>query len=187
MAPILNRLTVQVFFIFLVACHPAALYFEYRFDGQGRYIKDVPFFPQDENYCGPASLASVLGYWGQNLTQEDVARDVYTPQIKGTITVDMVNYIRRKGFEAVVYNGGMDRLKEEIDRGHPLILFLHMGVSMMPRRHYIVVVGYDESRESVIAYSGGGKNILIPYGELMKGWERTGNWTLLILPKDRNE
>jgi len=160
------------------------MHFEYRLEEQVHYIKDVPFFPQEENYCGPASLASVLGYWGHNISQEEVAREIYTPQIKGAITVDLVNYAKRKGFDAVSYKGDLEKLKFEIEKGHPVILFLHMGNSIVPRRHYIVVVGYDESMKAVIAYSGREKDILIPYDELLKSWERTGYWTLLILPKE---
>jgi len=160
------------------------MHFEYRLEEQVHYIKDVPFFPQEENYCGPASLASVLGYWGHNISQEEVAREIYTPQIKGAITVDLANYAKRKGFDAVSYKGDLEKLKFEIEKGHPVILFLHMGNSIVPRRHYIVVVGYDESMKAVIAYSGREKDILIPYDELLKSWERTGYWTLLILPKE---
>ena len=113
-----------------------------------------------------------------------MAREIYTPQIKGAITVDLVNYAKRKGFDAVSYKGDLEKLKFEIEKGHPVILFLHMGNSIVPRRHYIVVVGYDESMKAVIAYSGREKDILIPYDELLKSWERTGYWTLLILPKE---
>lgn len=170
--------------LFLFGCQPSYYQFDYRFEEQVHYIKDVPFFPQDENYCGPASLASVLGYWGHNISQEEVAREIYTPQIKGSITVDMANYVKKKGFDATSFRGDIERLKTEIDKGHPLILFLNLGYSIAPRRHYIVVLGYDESRKAVIAYSGREKDILIPYEELLKSWERTGYWTLVVLPKE---
>lgn len=169
--------------LLLTGCQPSYYNLEYRFEGQGNYIKDVPFFPQEENYCGPASLASLLGYWGYKITQEEVARDVFTPEIKGAITVDMVNYARRNGFEATSYEGSLENLKEEVDKGHPLILYLHMGIPLVPRRHYMVAVGYDETKKAVIAYSGREKDILIPYEDLLRDWKRTGYWTLLILPK----
>lgn len=170
--------------LLLTGCQPSYYHFEYRFEGEGNYIKDVPFFPQEENYCGPASLASVLGYWGHNVSQEEVAREIYTPQIKGSITVDMANYVKKKGFDATSFRGELERLKTEINKGHPLILFLNLGYSIAPRRHYIVAVGYDESKKAIIAYSGREKDIMIPYEELLRSWERAGYWTLLILPKE---
>ncbi len=184
MLSILHKFFPLLVFLLLTACYPSYKHLEYHFEEQGHYIKDVPFFPQEEHYCGPASLASVLGYWGHNVSQEEVAREVYTPKIGGTITVDMANYARGKGFNARYYNGDMGSLRKELDKGHPLILFLHIGNSIVPRRHYIVAVGYDESRKVVIANSGREKDTLIPYQELLKAWKRTGYWTLLILPKE---
>ncbi|MEK7851044.1 MAG: C39 family peptidase [Deltaproteobacteria bacterium] len=169
--------------LLLTGCQASYYNLEYRFEGQGNYIKDVPFFPQEENYCGPASLASVLGYWGYKITQEEVAREVYTPQLKGTITVDMARYVRQKGLEAKTYKGDIENLKAEVDKGHPLILYLHMGIPLVPKRHYTVAVGYDETKKAIIAYSGRDKDLLIPYEDLLKSWRRTGYWTLLILPK----
>lgn len=186
MSSILHKVIPLLALLAVAGCHPSALYLEYRLEeGQGNYIKDVPFFPQERNYCGPASLASVLNYWGYTVNQEDVAQEVFTPRLGGTVTVDMANYVRRKGFNAVSYKGDIENIKTEIDKGHPLILFLHMGISsMIPRRHYIVVVGYDDAKNAIIAYSGREKNLLIPYADLLKSWRRTGYWTLLILPKE---
>ena len=186
MPSIVYRSFLLFVLLFTAGCTPSYMHFEYRLDEQARYIQGVPFFPQEENYCGPASLAGVLGYWGFNVSQEEVAREIYTPKVKGTITVDMANYARNKGFDAVSYGGDLGKLKAEIERGHPLILFLHMGNPMVPRRHYIVVVGYDESKKAIIANSAREKDILIPYEDLLKDWKRTGYWTLVITPNQTN-
>lgn len=170
--------------LLLTGCQPSYYQFEYRFEEQVHYIKDVPFFPQEENYCGPSSMASVLGYWGDNVSQEEAARDIFIPMLKGTITVDMVNYARKRGFHASSYKGSLESLKEEINKGHPLILYLHMGIPIVPRRHYMVAIGYDETKKAVIAHFGRDKDLLIPYEDLLKSWRRTGYWTLLILPKE---
>lgn len=184
MPSIIYRTLSLLIFLFISGCNPSYLHFEYRLEEQVHYIKNVPFFPQEENYCGPASLASVLGYWGHNVSQEEVAREIYTPQIKGAINVDLANYAKRKGFDAVSYKGDLEKIKGEVDKGHPLILYLHMGIPLVPRRHYMVAVGYDESKKAVIVYSGKDKDLLIPYEYLLKRWRRTGYWTLLILPKE---
>lgn len=179
---IFQKILPLLVILLLSSCHPSSIYFDYRIGGEGKYIKGVPFYPQEENYCGPASMASVLRYWGDNVSQEETARDIFIPVLKGTITVDMVNYARKRGFQASSYKGNLESLKEEVDKGHPLILYIHMGIPLVPRRHYMVVVGYDETKKAVIAYSGKDKDLLIPYEDLLKSWRRTGYWTLLILP-----
>lgn len=82
--------------LILFGCSPPFYYYEYQFKGGGRYIQGVPSFPQEENYCGPSSLASVLNYWGHKVNQDEVAREVFNPQIKGSITVDMINYAKSR-------------------------------------------------------------------------------------------
>src|SRR3990172_4386090 len=159
MLPIIHRTLLLLIFLFISACNPSYMHFEYRLEEQVHYIKDVPFFPQEENYCGPASMASVLGFWGYKVTQEEAAKEIFTPRIKGTITVDMANYAKNRGFNSTSYKGDIENLKAEVDKGHPLILYLHMGIPLVPRRHYMVVVGYDETKKAVIAYSGRYKDL----------------------------
>lgn len=171
-----------VFSLLLFGCRPSYYQFEYRLEGRGIYINNVPFFPQEENYCGPAALASVLNFYGYKATQQDIAKEIFTPRLKGTITVEMAGFARRAGFGAAYYKGGIENIKAEIDKGHPLILYIKTGYLISPSGHYITVVGYDDTKEGVIAYSGRDKDIFISYKKLMKDWGKTGYWTLLILP-----
>jgi len=133
-------------FFFLIAvtlsgCSQTFFYYDYQFKGEGRYIQGVPSFPQEENYCGPAALAGVLNYWGHKVSQEEIAKEVFTTRIKGTITVDMINYAKRAGFRASPYKGSIENIQSEINQVHPLIIYLDTGYKIAPKGHYIVVVG----------------------------------------------
>ena len=178
---------VFIALLILSGCYPPTYKHDHQFASEGRYIDDVPFFPQEDYYCGPATLASVINYLGSQVSQEEVAGKVFTPKLKGSITVDMLNYARRTGFDASSYVGNIQDIRKEIDNRHPLILYIDLGYPIFPSGHYIVVVGYDDSKEGVIAYSGRDKDLFIPYKKLMKSWEKTGYWTLLILPKEENK
>ena len=48
-------------------------------------VAEVPFYPQEEYYCGPAALAMALSWSGVPVTQEDLAAQVYTPGREGTL------------------------------------------------------------------------------------------------------
>lgn len=176
--------TVLLIFLTLLGCSPSYYNIEYKFEGKGRYINDVPFFPQEENYCGPAALASLLNYYGHKVSQEEIAKEVFTPKLKGTITVEMANAARLAGFDARYYKGSIENIEKEINSGHPLILYIDLGYYIFLSGHYIVVVGYNETRREIIAYSGRNKDILISYEKLSRSWEKTGNWTLLVRPKE---
>ncbi|MBI5588547.1 MAG: C39 family peptidase [Deltaproteobacteria bacterium] len=149
----------------------------------GSYIKGVPFFPQNEYMCGPAALASVVGYWGEKAGMRDVEKEVYEEKLKGTLPLDLFIYAKEKGFDAVYYKGSMADLREKIRGGTPLILFLNLGYEIYPVGHYIVAIGYDDKSKAVIAHSGMTEEDVFTYDELLKSWGKTGFSTLLVRPK----
>lgn len=149
----------------------------------GSYIKGVPFFPQNEYMCGPAALASVMGYWGEKAGMKDVAKEVYEEKLKGTLPLDLFLYAKEKGFDAVYYKGSLADLKEKIDAGTPLILFLNLGYEIYPVGHYIVVVGYSERSMAVMAHSATTEEDVFTYDDLLASWSKTGFSTLLVRPR----
>lgn len=150
---------------------------------EGYHIENVPFFPQDSFMCGPASLASVIGYWGRGGTMEAVAKEVYNEDLKGTLPIDLFLNAKDKGFDAVYYRGGIEDMKEKIRGGFPLIVFLNLGYDFYPVGHYIVVTGYSDRLKAVVAHSGTEKDRVYTYGELESAWSKTGFSTLLVRPK----
>ncbi|HAO94200.1 MAG: hypothetical protein A2X93_06505 [Deltaproteobacteria bacterium GWC2_56_8] len=153
--------------------------------GKGSFIRDVPFYPQDEYMCGPASLASLVAYWGATgATDIDEAIiEVYQTRLKGTLPIDMLLFAKDKGMEAAYYKGGLDDLREKIAQKTPLILFLNLGFESYPVGHYIVAVGYSDISGMVIAHSGMDKERVYSYEALEKAWSKTGYSTLLIKSK----
>lgn len=149
----------------------------------GSYIQGVPFYPQDRYMCGPAALASVIGYWDGGSGMKEIAKGVYEEKLKGTLPVDMLLYAREKGYSASYYKGGIDDLKEKIKGKTPLILFLNLGYESYPIGHYIVAVGYDDRLKAVIAHSGLKKEEVFTYDGLLSSWGKTGFSTLLVEPK----
>ena len=147
------------------------------------YIKGVPFYPQEDFYCGPAALSSILNFYGLMTNQEEIAKEVYVPKLKGSLTVDLLNYAKRNGFHATFYKGSLEDLKKSIKARRPLILFLNLGSDFFPVGHYLVVVGIDDSEENIITYSGREKNKVYSFETLRKAWKRTGYGTLQVLPK----
>jgi ABC-type bacteriocin/lantibiotic exporter with double-glycine peptidase domain len=147
---------------------------------QGRYLPGVPFIPQRDNYCGPASLAMVLRYWGDTVDQDRIGADLYLPSAKGTLNLELEFYARRRGFRAEGFQGTLRQVKAEIDAGHPVIVFQDQGIGPLAFPHFLVVIGYDDTRELIIAHSGVTENRLIPYREFLWTWGRGGSWTLRI-------
>ncbi len=157
--------------------------------GSGALIEDVPFFAQDELMCGPAALASVIGYlgeqggWSPDERLDVITLEVYNERLDGTLPIDLLIYAKRKGFAAEYYEGGLKDLKEKLSGGTPLILFLNLGIDAYPIGHYIVAVGYNDRLKKVLAHSGLKPRKVYSYKGLLRTWSKTGFSTLLITPQ----
>jgi tetratricopeptide (TPR) repeat protein len=105
-----------------------------------KLLPEVPFLAQKGNYCGPASISMALGYWKVALTQDEIAKDLYTG-VAGTAPQVMQEYARVKGFRTATFEGNVERWKKLIDAGVPVL-----WLTMLQRQggHYILVVGYND-------------------------------------------
>jgi predicted double-glycine peptidase len=163
---------------FLVSCAGSP----YQESGTAaRVIRGVPFYPQEAYQCGPASLAGVLNYRGVKVSPEEIAREIFSPQARGTLDMDMVFYAERKGFSAIQYRGSWEDLRRNIDSNNPLIVMVDAGFWLYQKSHFMVAVGYD--RGGLIANSGQDRHTFIPLDDFLRTWERTKFWTLRIIPK----
>ncbi len=151
------------------------------------YVEGVPFYPQKKYQCGPASLAAVLNFWGQNDSPEQIAQAIYLPRLKGSLSLDLWRYARDQGFDARMQEGSLEDLQAHLVRKQPVIAFLNLGFTFFPIGHFLVVVGLDPEQQVVIAYSGTEKDKRIPYKKFLSDWKKTQYWSLVITPRDKTD
>ncbi len=107
---------------------------------------DVPYLSQTENnWCGPASLAMVLNYWGVSVTQEEIAPFIINPYDNLTHSDDIVEYAENLGFIAFYGSITIEELKEKISNEHPVIVLQWFSPDYRVG-HFRVVIGYDEQK-----------------------------------------
>jgi ABC-type bacteriocin/lantibiotic exporter with double-glycine peptidase domain len=143
-------------------------------------VQDVPFFPQEDHYCGPAALAGLLTYYGRPTTQHEIAQAIYLPRHFGTLSMDLLLYSKAKGLDTRVVEGNLNLLKSEVDQKHPIVVFLNLGLKIFPKGHFITVIGYNDLDQTIIAHSGQDAERSIPYAQFLQAWGKTGFWTLLV-------
>jgi tetratricopeptide (TPR) repeat protein len=144
-------------------------------------VAEVPFFPQEESWCGPAALAMALSWSGLPVTQEEVAVQVYTPGREGTLRSDMLAAARRNGRLAVPV-ATLSDLAAELAAGHPVVVFQNLGLGWFPVWHYAVAVGYDLSARDLVLRSGLEARRVTPLRTFERTWARGGHWALVVLP-----
>ncbi|MEO0702752.1 MAG: PA2778 family cysteine peptidase [Pseudomonadota bacterium] len=144
-------------------------------------VADVPLIVQDDFYCGPASLAMVYQWAGQEVTQAEVAQQSFTPGARGTYLADMIGNARRRGQLAVTLSSPEDLLAE-LAAGHPVIVFQNLGVRWLPRWHYGVAVAYDTAAGRIVLHSGESERMVMPLDLFERTWARADYWALVVLP-----
>jgi predicted double-glycine peptidase len=141
-------------------------------------IEGVPFIRQDSQFCGPASLASVMTFYGVHEDQKKIGAAVYSEKLQGALITDLERYARQEGFETKSGQGTVEGLKTEMDRGRPVIVLVDLGFWVVSKPHYLVVIGYDD--DGFTAHDGYTPANRYPYARFSEIWGKMGNAYLLL-------
>jgi ABC-type bacteriocin/lantibiotic exporter with double-glycine peptidase domain len=150
--------------------------------GEVYHLRSVPFYPDDTDQCGPATLASVLTYWGFPTEPPVLKEEIYMSRLGGSLPLDLLLAAQARGLRAQTYSGTLENLKTELKAGHPVLALLNLGSARFPQGHYVVVVGYDDVRQGLYLHSGLQRDSFVSYKRFLQGWDKSGRWVLLVLP-----
>ncbi len=162
-------------------------------DPAGLWI-DVPFVAQTTDGCGAASIAMVMQYWQQHLDKPatdaaDYARiehALYAPQARGIYASAIERYFAQNGYRVFAFTGDAAVLQEHLAKGRPLIAALKPGAGAT--LHYVVVVGIDPARQTVLVNDPAQRKLLTEdAARFEREWAATGHWTLLAVPLAASE
>ncbi len=140
--------------------------------------------------CEYAAAAAVTLYWGELVSQDDFLKEVpedpnphkgFRGNINGPFggiddygiyAEPLVQVLERRGYNAEVFYGGVERLKYEIDEEHPVVVWITTGryterptyqreyggevFKLVPSEHSVVVYGYDGDGVYIMDVSDGG-------------------------------
>jgi tetratricopeptide (TPR) repeat protein len=146
-------------------------------------LRQVPFFPQSEYQCGPAALATALAAAGARVTPDELVSQVYIPERKGSLQVEMLAAARRHGMVAYPLAPRFDDLLREIAAGNPVIVLQNLG--LRDGWHYAVAVGYDYDSAELVLRSGETERYVMRFWTHEFVWARSGYWAMVALPPDR--
>ncbi|MBW3566538.1 MAG: PA2778 family cysteine peptidase [Proteobacteria bacterium] len=148
-------------------------------------IEGVPFYPQEALQCGPAALATVLGWSGKNVSPSQLEPRLYLPERRGTLQVELKAQARHYGRIPYEIPPDPSALVEEIVAGHPVLVLQNNGLGWAPAWHYAVVVGMNPADETVRLRSGEREDYDLEYGTFLRTWARSEYWGVVALPPDR--
>lgn len=144
-------------------------------------LSATPFFPQTENHCGPAALATVLGAAGHHVAPSALASEVYVPGREGSLQPELVAAARARG--VLVYETGpaLQDVLAEVAAGRPVLVLQQLGAGPWPNWHYAVVIGYDRERQRVLLRSGRDERLDLRAALFESTWDRAGRWAIVLI------
>ncbi len=149
-------------------------------------LEAVPFFAQEEYQCGPAALAMVLSAAGVAVTPDELTEQVYLPERKGSLQVEMLASARRHGLMAYELAPELKDVLTEVAAGNPVVVLQNQGLwSFYPYWHYAVVVGYDLEQKLILLHSGTRARRTMPLGLFEFIWVDGKRWAMVALPPSR--
>ncbi len=155
---------------------------------------DVPFVKQEKDGCGAASIAMVMQYWRQQRGEAanpdseaiQIQHLLYSAKGHGIYASDMERYFREKGFRTFTIRGEWEDLKQNLNKGRPLIVALEPaggGTSL----HYVVVTGLDQEQGVVIVNDPAQRKLLKQDRSVFEQeWSAAERWTLLAVPQTQS-
>ena len=147
----------------------------------------VPFFSQEKNGCGAASVAMLVHYWAgvrpmlASPPPEQVYRQLYNAGQNGIALADMRRYLEGLGYRAFTLRGQWSDLEQHIGKGRPVIVALKRRNS--GPLHFAVVIGLQADRVWLNDPTRKKANRL-KKTDFIRRWESGGNWTLIATPSN---
>ena len=144
-------------------------------------LADTPFYPQTRYQCGPAALATVLTASGVPVTPEILEPELFVPERRSALQLDLVGAVRRRERLPVRVAGGLPEVVQQLQAGRAVLVLQNLGLSWLPRWHYAVVVGYDPERDQVVLRSGTTQREILSRRRFQATWDRADRWGLVLL------
>jgi tetratricopeptide (TPR) repeat protein len=144
-------------------------------------LTETPFFPQEDYQCGPAALATLLVASGVPVTPEELAPEVYIPERRGSLTLELVGAARRHGRLPYVLATTAEEMIAELEAGRPVMVLQNLGATRLPVWHYAVLIGYDAERNVALLRSGERERVEMRWQRFAGTWHRGGRFALTTL------
>lgn len=147
-------------------------------------ISGLPYIEQEQYFCGPAALASLLHYHHMPESQEQLAEQVFSTTKEGTFQHDMLYALRSRGLLAAPVNNIRDIIVE-VAHGNPVLVLQNLGLSWVPQWHYAVITGYSLNSNQFFLHGGKARRDLMPFSTFAHTWRRADYWGYAVTQPPR--
>ena len=145
------------------------------------HLLPVPFYAQQKYQCGPAALASMLGYAGIAISPDALVDEVWLPERQGSLGMELVAAARARGL--LVYPVNTEQhLLAELDAGHPVLIQQNLLFNWWPQWHFAVVVGEADRGALLYLHSGNREAMKVDRKWFDNHWRKADRSGYVMLP-----
>ena len=150
----------------------------------GVELTETPFFPQSDDQCGPAALATILNQSGVDVRLDEARSAVYIPERQGSLQLELVAAIRSYGRVPYRIEPRLSSLIGELRAGRPILILQNLGIKIAPLWHYAVVVGHSPENNQIVLRSGSKERHVLSETKFLRSWRRGDYWGVVALRPD---
>ncbi|MDX1416253.1 MAG: C39 family peptidase [Candidatus Promineifilaceae bacterium] len=159
-------------------------------------LEGMGVIKQTFNNCGPANLTQTLNYFGNDITQTEVASYLKpNPEDRNVSPWQIADYVNEQtpGFQAIARSGGtLQMIKQFVAAGYPVVI--EKGYELPDSGwwgHYLTIFGYDDAKQefySQDSYLGpwDGSGRPASYDEIEQYWQQF-NYTFYVVYEPHQE
>lgn len=132
----------------------------------GYVYLDVPYEKYaGYNWCLPASGAMAFKYFGENISQSEIASKVIT---NGNSSVfKFISYAKNLGFDTKYQSKTIEEIKALLKEDIPVIAIQNYSLTIL-KSHARVIIGFDDEKQEVITNDPTiGKDYKISYSDFL--------------------
>lgn len=143
-------------------------------------LDEIPFFPQQTYQCGPATLAMLMNNQGRAIQPDTLVDQVFIESRQGSLQAEMLAATRRQGLLPYVHDTRFTTLLEQVEAGHPVLVFENLGFGFYPVWHYAVVIGYDLTQQDMLLHSGTTAGLRRSFRRFELDWRGGDYWAITM-------
>ena len=146
---------------------------------------------QGWNNCGPTTLKMLLTYYGQKVTQKEIASFTKPDwDDKNVSPNELAAYVDKIGMGALIReNGTLDRLKLLLSNGLPVMIesgYVTPSGKEGWMGHYKLLIGYDD-KQFTFMDSYEGPNLAVTFEAVDADWRAFNRLYLVVYPNDKEQ
>ncbi|MGY2228671.1 peptidase C39 family protein [Pseudomonas tolaasii] len=140
-------------------------------------LNGVPTFRSEAYLSGPSALASMLSQQGIVMTPGLLDKPLHLPGGEADLERNMQVLAREYGLMVYPLDTQLTAVLAQVSAGYPVMA--RINPSMWSGTRYVVVVGFNQQKSTVLLRSGLERRLLMSFSDFESAWKSAGHWAIL--------